>query len=96
MPESRTKVSVAELTTNISIWLAVAAQRQAWMLRDLWTRRGEEYDADKIRHARSELSRHLAERVLNGDHELTRPTQAQELWDGSYIPAGRAVAGDGE
>ena len=72
MAESRHIVDVPELETNLRIWLSVLSQRRASVLRDLWTRRGEEYDAHKIEHARHELARYMAEKILYS-HELTRP-----------------------
>ena len=78
MSDSRHTVDVSELETNLRIWFAVLSQRRASLLRDLWTRRGEEYDATRIDHARHELARYLAEKILHGGHELTRPTQAMD------------------
>lgn len=71
MAESRHIVDVPELETNLRIWLSVLSQRRAAVLRDLWTRRGEEYDGHKVEHARHELARYLAEKILYS-HELTR------------------------
>ena len=71
MVESRHLVDVPELEMNLRIWLSVLSQRRAAVLRDLWTRRGEEYDAHKIEHARHELARYLADKILYS-HELTR------------------------
>jgi hypothetical protein len=73
MSDSRHTVDVPELEKNLRIWFSVLSQRRASLLRDLWTRRGEEYDATKIEHARHELARYLAEKILYGGHELTRP-----------------------
>jgi hypothetical protein len=71
MPESRITVEVPELEKNLLIWFSVLAQRRPSLLRDLWTRRGEEYDATKIEHARHELASYLAAKILYA-HELTR------------------------
>jgi len=72
MPESRHIVDLAEIEKNFIIWLSVLSQRRPSLLRDLWTRRGEDYDATRIQHARHELARHLAEKILYV-YELTRP-----------------------
>ena len=77
MPESRHIVEVPELAQNLRIWLSVLSQRRASLLRDLWTRRGEDYDATKIEHARHELARYLAEKILYS-HELTRAAHAMD------------------
>jgi hypothetical protein len=75
---TRVPVTLAELTINIRIWLTVVGQRRADILRNLWTRRGEDYDGEKIKRARHDLADHLAERILYGDHELTRPALPQD------------------
>ena len=72
MPESRVTVEIPELERNLLIWLSVLSQRRASVLRDLWTRRGEDYDKARIEHARHELARFLAEKILYGGHRLTR------------------------
>lgn len=78
MPESpRVTVSIAELATNLRIWLVVLGQRRPDMLRNLWTRRGEDYDREKIERARHDLSTHLAEKILYS-HELTRPALSED------------------
>jgi 6-phosphogluconolactonase/glucosamine-6-phosphate isomerase/deaminase len=92
MPESRISIGVAELAQNIAIWLKVLGQRRAAVVRDIWTRRGEEYDAARIEHARHALARYLAEKILYA-HELTRSARGQELDPEEYRPNGRA--GDG-
>lgn len=89
MPESRISIGPAELASNIIIWLKVLGQRRPSLLRDLWTRRGEEYDAVRIEHARHELARHLADKLLYA-HELTRLARGQELDPEPYRPNGRA------
>jgi hypothetical protein len=88
MSESRHIVDVPELATNLRIWLSVLSQRRASLLRDLWTRRGEDYDATKIEHARHELARYLAEKILYGSHELTRTAHAMD----EVEAANRAIA----
>jgi hypothetical protein len=87
MPESRHIVDVPELAKNLRIWLSVLSQRRASLLRDLWTRRGEEYDSTKIEHARHELARYLAEKILYS-HELTRAAHAMD----EVEAANRAIA----
>lgn len=89
MPDSpRVAVTVDELARNIRIWLAVLGQRRPSLLRDLWTRRGEDHDGPKIEHARHEFARHLADRILNGSHELTRDAVAHEARGDEYAPGG--------
>jgi len=77
MTESRHIVDLPELETNLRIWLSVLSQRRASVLRDLWTRRGEDYDATRIEHARHELARYLAGKILYS-HELTRAANAMD------------------
>lgn len=87
MPESpRIPVSRAELATNIRIWLAVLGQRRPSILRDLWTRRGEDYDGPKIERARRDLADHLAGKILYAA-ELTRAAQSQDAFGAEIIPA---------
>lgn len=81
MPDSRVIVGVPELEKNLRIWFSVLAQRRPSLLRDLWTRRGEEYDATKIEHARHELARFLAEKILYGSHQLMRDAVPQDAVD---------------
>ena len=76
MPESRVTVEMPELEKNLLIWFTLLAQRRPSLLRDLWTRRGEDFDPAKIEHARHELARFLAEKILNGGHRLTRDAVA--------------------
>ena len=77
MTDSRHIIDIPELERNLRIWLSVISQRRASVLRDLWTRRGEDYDATRIEHARHELARYLAEKLLYS-HELTRPANAMD------------------
>lgn len=77
MPDSLHIVDVPELEKMLRIWFSVLSQRRASLLRDLWTRRGEEYDATRIEHARHELARYLAEKILYS-HELTRAAHAMD------------------
>ena len=77
MPESHIEVEIAELEKNIAIWLAVLSQRRPSLVRDLWTRRGEDHDATRIGHARHELACHLAEKILYV-YALTRPAVAMD------------------
>ena len=80
MSESRHIVDIAELEKNLRIWMSVLSQRRPSLIRDLWTRRGEDYDATKIEHARHELARYLAEKILFS-HELTRAEHAMDRVD---------------
>jgi hypothetical protein len=77
MPESRHIVDLAEIEKNIVIWLAVPSQRRPSLVRDLWTRRGEDHDATRIGHARHELARYLAGKI-DYVYELTRPEGAMD------------------
>ena len=92
MPESRISIDIAELRRNIVIWLKVLGQRRAGLLRDLWSRRGEEYDAAKVEHARRELARYLAEKILYS-HELTRRATRIELDGEEYRANGKTEDG---
>jgi hypothetical protein len=87
MPESpRVLVTAAELASNIRFWIAVLGQRRPSILRDLWTRRGEEYDGPRIERARRDLAEHLAEKILYAA-ELTRAAQCQDAFGAEIIPA---------
>lgn len=82
---TRVKVTSAELAQTFRIWLKVIAQRRASFLRDLWTRRGEEYDRDRIDAARTELARELSENLARAGWEVTRRPTDQEAALGSPI-----------
>ena len=72
MAESRIIIERAELEKNLRIYLAVAGQKHPHLVRDLWTRRGEEYDGPKIERARGQFAAFIAERICRA-YELTRP-----------------------
>ena len=88
-------VQTAELARTFRIWLTVLAQRRPALLRDLWTRRGEDADRLKLDHARSELARELAERLAVNKWEVTREPTPQEQLGGEPLRAGRAASADG-
>jgi hypothetical protein len=82
MAESRITVSTADLTKTFNIWLTVIRQRRPSLLRDLWTRRGEEHDGEKIRSAQVELARELAERLKTAKWEVSRNRTSQDaFWE---------------
>ena len=68
----RIRVTREELARTLSVWLAVAGIKQPWLIRDLWTRRGERKDEKKIDAAREALAEHLAEKFEISRHEVTR------------------------
>jgi hypothetical protein len=70
MPKIR--VSTDELTITFRIWLAVLGQRQPSILRDLWSRKDEEYDREKIALARGRLARILAENLERSRWQVAR------------------------
>ena len=76
MPQIR--IPTDELAKTFRIWLTVIAQRRPSLLRELWTRRGEDYDADKVRHARAELAQALAENLERAKWEVTREETMHE------------------
>lgn len=81
MAESRVIVSTADLIKTFNIWLSVIRQRRPDMIRDLWTRRGEDYDGEKIRTAQRELARELAERLHTAKWQVSRePTSQDAIW----------------
>ena len=81
MAESRITVSTADLIKTFNIWLSVIRQRRPDMIRDLWTRRGEDYDGPKIRAAQHELARELAERLHTATWQVSRqPTSQDAFW----------------
>lgn len=79
MPKIR--VSTDELAKTFRIWLTVVGQRRPSLLRDLWTRRGEDHDRDKIQHARHELARTLAENLERSRWEVVREEQYQDQFN---------------
>lgn len=77
MKEGHIVIDQAELETNLRIYLALLNQRRPAVLRDLWTRRGEEYDRARIEHARSEFASFVAERICRS-YQLSRPANAMD------------------
>jgi hypothetical protein len=73
------RVSTAELAKVFVIWLIVIGQRRADILRDLWTRRGDEHDAAKIMRARGELARELSERLALANWDVMREETTQDI-----------------
>jgi hypothetical protein len=71
MSESRVVVEREELETNLRIYLSVLGQKHPHVVRDLWTRRGEEYDRDKIQRAREQFATFVGERLYRA-YEMTR------------------------
>jgi hypothetical protein len=70
--DKRIDVTTEALTRTLIIWLTAAGQRRPSLLRDLWTRRGEEHDAQRIQHARHELARFLAEQFRTAKWRVVR------------------------
>lgn len=84
MDEPRIVVGTDDLMKTIHIWLTVIGQRRPALIRDLWTRRGEQYDCEKQEHARRELARCLAENFKTAKHEVTRAENNHDrMWRGS-------------
>lgn len=81
--DNRVVISADELTRALLIWLIVLGQRRPALLRNLWTRRGEEHDAAKIEHARRELARHLAEKLIGSGWEVTRNADSLDRYRAS-------------
>ena len=79
--ETQIVVTPDELEMTFRLWLKIIGQRQPFLLRDLWTRRGDEYDADKIERARREFARVLTQRFLTADWQVWRLETAQDhIW----------------
>jgi hypothetical protein len=72
MPESRIIIDREELEKNLRIYLNVLGQKHPHVVRDLWTRRGEEYDRNKIERAREQFAAFVGERLYRA-YEMTRP-----------------------
>ena len=53
-------------------------QRQPSLLRDLWSRRGDEYDRDKLERTRREFARVLTQRFLTAKWGVMREEQDTE------------------
>ena len=65
-------VSPADLAKTLRIWLTIIGQRRPDILRNIWTRRGEEYDGEKIEFARTELVRTLVENLERAKWQVVR------------------------
>lgn len=85
MAESRIIISTEDLAQTFDIWLTVIRQRRAAMIRDLWTRRGEDYDGSKIKNAQRELARELAERLKTAKWQVTRESTMQDAWSTDLV-----------
>lgn len=66
------RVTPAELALTLRIWLTVIGQRRPDILRNLWTRRGEDYDREKIEFARTELARTIVENLERAHWQVMR------------------------
>jgi hypothetical protein len=74
------RVEAAELEKALRIWLTIMAQRQPSLIRDLWTRRGDEYDAEKINRTRREFARVLTQRFLTANWDIMRSETPRDEW----------------
>lgn len=76
------RVTPEQLELTFRLWLRIIGQRQPSLLRDLWSRRGDEYDAEKIERAKREFARVLTQRFLTANWEVMREETAQDhLWE---------------
>lgn len=76
------RVDPDQLELSFRLWLKIIGQRQPSLLRDLWTRRGDEYDLDKLERTRRELARVLTQRFLTAGWEVIRQETAQDhIWE---------------
>jgi hypothetical protein len=69
---SKIRVPTDELAKSFRIWLNVIAQRQPSILRDLWTRKGEQKDSEKIAFARDRLAKTLADNLALARWQVMR------------------------
>ena len=74
------RVEPPELEAAIFIWLKIIGQRQPHLIRDLWTRRGDDYDAGKIEKTKREFARVLTQRFLTANWDVMRPKTPQDEW----------------
>jgi hypothetical protein len=82
--DNRVDLTTDELATTLNIWLTIVGQRRPSLLRDLWTRKGEDHNAQRIHGARRELARFLAERMAVSGWAVTRQrTLHDTLWEGA-------------
>jgi hypothetical protein len=79
MPKIR--VSTDELAKSFRIWLTVIAQRQPSILRELWTRKGEQIDRQKIDFARGQLAKTLAENLERSNWHVVREETTHDRTD---------------
>jgi hypothetical protein len=79
MPKIR--ISPDELAKSFRIWLAIIAQRQPSILRDLWTQKGERIDREKIDFARGRLAKILAENLERSRWEVMREETMRDRMD---------------
>lgn len=75
------RVTPEELEQAFQLWLIIMGQRQPSLLRDLWTRKGDEYDAPKLERTRREFARVLTQRFLTAGWEVMRDeTMHDVIW----------------
>lgn len=74
------RVTDEELQQTFLLWLRIIGQRQPHLLRDIWSRRGDEYDAAKIEKAKREFARVLTQRFLTAGWDVMRPERPQDEW----------------
>ena len=75
----RTAADLQIVSTDVSREHAEIVQEEGrYVLRDRGSRYGTFVNGEKIKRARHELAHHLAEKILYGRHELTRPALPQD------------------
>lgn len=74
------RVTPAELEQTLRLWLRIIGQRQPNLLRDIWSRRGDEYDATKIERAKRKFARVLTQRFLTAGWDVMRPETSSDEW----------------
>ena len=72
------RIEPPELEKALLIWIGIMGQRQPSLLRDLWSRRGDEYDRDKLDRTRREFARVLTQCFLTAKWNVLREELDQE------------------
>jgi hypothetical protein len=76
------RVTPDQLELTFRLWLKIIGQRQPSLVRDLWTRKGDEYDKDKLERTRREFARVLTQRFLTAGWDIMREETAQDhIWE---------------
>jgi len=75
------RVEKEQLEQTFRLWLTIIGQRQPSLLRELWSRRGDEYDHEKLERTRQEFARVLTRFVTAGWEIMREETAQDSIWE---------------